>query len=216
MPALARFYDSQIGRFLTPDPAGYIDSPNLYAYVLGDPVNNTDPSGLEAEDEDEEIVITGRRRSGLASFFGAFSSGGNIGSGSFFHFLDPLGDNGSGPEPGMETVDEIVVTAPRRSGQRAQAVPFPLFIPRIFSLPRLLPFPYVLPVVPERELTEEERAECYRALQGNIASCQRRFPGNSTEMRRLRSICFSQANEIYSACLAPGRPFPPTFPPGES
>jgi RHS repeat-associated protein len=42
----ARFYDPQIGRFLTPDPAGTIDSPNLYAYVLNDPVNNTDPSGL--------------------------------------------------------------------------------------------------------------------------------------------------------------------------
>jgi hypothetical protein len=46
MPALARFYDPQIGRFLTPDPAGTIDSPNLYAYVLNDPINFTDPSGL--------------------------------------------------------------------------------------------------------------------------------------------------------------------------
>jgi RHS repeat-associated protein len=45
----ARFYDPSIGRFLTPDPAGTIDSPNLYAYVLNDPVNNTDPSGLMGE-----------------------------------------------------------------------------------------------------------------------------------------------------------------------
>ena len=42
----ARFYDPSIGRFLTPNPAGTIDSPNLYAYVLNDPINLTDPSGL--------------------------------------------------------------------------------------------------------------------------------------------------------------------------
>ena len=31
---------------MTPDPAGMVDGPNLYAYVLNDPVNFTDPSGL--------------------------------------------------------------------------------------------------------------------------------------------------------------------------
>jgi hypothetical protein len=114
----ARFYDSQIGRFLTPNPAGTIDSPNLYAYVLGDPVNNTDPSGLEAEDEGEEIVVTGRRRSGLGLFFGAFSSGGNIGSGSFFHFLDPFADNSSqGPGTG-----EMMMCSVGRDASATQAL----------------------------------------------------------------------------------------------
>ena len=42
----ARVYSPTLGRFLQPDPAGYIDGLNLYAYVGGDPVNNTDPSGM--------------------------------------------------------------------------------------------------------------------------------------------------------------------------
>ena len=60
----ARFYDPQIGRFMTPDPAGMVDGPNLYAYVLNDPINFTDPSGLflmcDSEGrcvETEDIVI---------------------------------------------------------------------------------------------------------------------------------------------------------------
>ena len=35
----ARFYSPHLGRFLQPDPIGYEDSPNVYDYVLGDPVN---------------------------------------------------------------------------------------------------------------------------------------------------------------------------------
>ena len=42
----ARYYDPQIGRFLETDPAWYVDSMNLYAYVQNDPVNNIDPTGM--------------------------------------------------------------------------------------------------------------------------------------------------------------------------
>jgi hypothetical protein len=52
-----RNYNAKLGRFLQPDPIGYGAGMNLYAYVNGDPVNFTDPMGLEADD----IVITARR-----------------------------------------------------------------------------------------------------------------------------------------------------------
>ena len=45
----ARYYAPKVGRFLSPDPIGYADGLNLYAYVGNDPVNFIDPTGLLAE-----------------------------------------------------------------------------------------------------------------------------------------------------------------------
>ena len=42
-----RYYDPQIGRFITRDPLGMVDGPNLYSYVKNNPVNFTDPWGLD-------------------------------------------------------------------------------------------------------------------------------------------------------------------------
>jgi RHS repeat-associated protein len=42
----ARVYDPMMGKFLQPDPIGYGDGLNVYAYVHGDPVNAKDPNGL--------------------------------------------------------------------------------------------------------------------------------------------------------------------------
>jgi RHS repeat-associated protein len=42
----ARWYSPDIGRFLSPDPAGLVDGTNLYAYASNDPVDFFDPSGL--------------------------------------------------------------------------------------------------------------------------------------------------------------------------
>ncbi|CAL4869723.1 hypothetical protein MMA231_04015 (plasmid) [Asticcacaulis sp. MM231] len=41
----ARIYDPRYGRFLQTDPVGSEDDLNLYAYVKGDPVNGSDPTG---------------------------------------------------------------------------------------------------------------------------------------------------------------------------
>ena len=42
-----RYYDSELGFFLTKDPMGYVDGPNTYAYVGNDPVNFVDFFGTE-------------------------------------------------------------------------------------------------------------------------------------------------------------------------
>lgn len=41
----ARFYDPKLGRFLQTDPIGTQDDMNLYAYVGGNPINYSDPTG---------------------------------------------------------------------------------------------------------------------------------------------------------------------------
>jgi len=53
-----RFYDPEIGRYLTRDPIGYGDGPNVYLSVKNNPINFIDPLGLGTIDtsgSDEEL-----------------------------------------------------------------------------------------------------------------------------------------------------------------
>jgi RHS repeat-associated protein len=46
----ARYYDPTIGRFVSQDPSGPSQGPNLYAYVYNSPTGSVDPSGLYSID----------------------------------------------------------------------------------------------------------------------------------------------------------------------
>ena len=43
----ARWYQPRWGRFLTPDPAGFVDGPHRFAFVGNQPLAFVDPSGLD-------------------------------------------------------------------------------------------------------------------------------------------------------------------------
>lgn len=51
-----RWYDPELGRFVTADPLGYADGPNRLAYAGNDPVNRGDPLGLYAKDFHQGIT----------------------------------------------------------------------------------------------------------------------------------------------------------------
>ena len=41
------YYDPQLGRWLSADPIGFAGGLNKMGYCAGDPINSTDPSGLD-------------------------------------------------------------------------------------------------------------------------------------------------------------------------
>jgi len=97
--AMNRYYSSQYGRFVTPDPyqaSGGVANPgswNRYAYVEGDPVNSLDPLGLKTY----RVCIWGRQGEDLENsfyecWFVSTASPGDLGGGGG-------GSTAGGPQP---------------------------------------------------------------------------------------------------------------------
>ncbi|MFY9608376.1 MAG: RHS repeat-associated core domain-containing protein [Blastocatellia bacterium] len=86
--AVNRYYSSLVGRFPDPDPyAGSVDQENpqtwnRYAYVSNDPVNSTDPEGLDGCTIDFHASAHRRERIWGAGFYPNPSRGLRIGPGS--------------------------------------------------------------------------------------------------------------------------------------
>ncbi|GAA2828376.1 SpvB/TcaC N-terminal domain-containing protein [Kribbella solani] len=62
----ARYYACWLGRWLTPDPAGFVDGPNLYLYVSANPVRFHDPTGHADREGDQAARTTMSTASNMA------------------------------------------------------------------------------------------------------------------------------------------------------
>ncbi|MDX1931068.1 MAG: choice-of-anchor A family protein [Capsulimonadales bacterium] len=70
----ARYYDPRTGRFLSADPLGG-NPENDYAYAMGDPVNNSDPSGMETLAESLTVSSLAPMVRGAAQTLGGIWNG---------------------------------------------------------------------------------------------------------------------------------------------
>lgn len=68
----ARYYDPELGRFLSEDPIGISGGLNLYAYAGNDPVNVADPSGMAAT---THIIVWGTGTDWCSTQWGCAPSG---------------------------------------------------------------------------------------------------------------------------------------------
>jgi hypothetical protein len=55
-PEAHAVYDVGTGRWLTRDPAGYVDGPNTYGYCLNNPLAASDSAGLACADKLQEVI----------------------------------------------------------------------------------------------------------------------------------------------------------------
>ncbi len=75
-----RYYDPALGRWITPDPAGFEDGPNLYAYVHNSPLQYYDQFGLFS------VFDFGQREGNDRKFFQPIFASDGLFEGSFDFF----------------------------------------------------------------------------------------------------------------------------------
>jgi RHS repeat-associated protein len=110
----ARYYDQNIGRFLSEDPASYAGGDDFYSFVDNDPIDFADPSGLCPKGKsrkpcDATLPSNPRRRTMVQTAMGEMSGQDMVGQNQF-------ADGESGPvnslgDPGGSEITDATLDA---------------------------------------------------------------------------------------------------------
>ncbi len=132
----ARYYDPNLGRFLSVDPAGYdLQRPqswNRYSYVLNNPVNLTDPTGrcvwdiCIGEATAAVVVLTTATAYALAPSSVPGKSNGDVMVDSAIDGFQAVGTwllNGSGGSNGEMAAETMINNWQRKEGEAADSAP---------------------------------------------------------------------------------------------
>ncbi|MGH9930846.1 MAG: RHS repeat-associated core domain-containing protein, partial [Pyrinomonadaceae bacterium] len=113
----ARWYDSDLGRFISEDPIGFAGGINLYAYVANDPIRFTDPSGHQIRsdrnwNEGDENPITHKtlhsdfkQLAGMGCALDGFNPWLSAEAGGGFHWLAGGGNAAVGTKFNLFTME---------------------------------------------------------------------------------------------------------------